>query len=269
MMKLLLTRIDQLRSQLSELNFFGENAIHQIETANQLIRDTTVQIEAFLVKNTFQSQEDEIFFFRHIKPSIYSLQLAYMKILKIELLRSSLSKKEFKIFLKQKLDFVQTHYLDYPEFVRYFNSTQTHDDARYFLRRNGIVLECFPHPYDTYNSTGYDIIAAYMLAYKILANHYDQTEKKQQTEATQSNISWTGDKVAFVELLSGLHLMGSLNMGSFDLKSLNQELGKLFNIDIKDFYGKRQEIKNRKGERFKYLRQMLDQLEHDFDEDLD
>jgi hypothetical protein len=108
-----------------------------------------------------------------------------------------------------------------------------------------------------------------MLAYKILANHYDQTEKKQQTEPTQSNISWTGDKVAFVELLSGLHLMGSLNMGSSDLKTLNNELGQLFNIDIKDLYGKRQEIKTRKGERFKFLRQMLDQLERDFDEDLD
>jgi hypothetical protein len=268
-MKLLLSKIDQLRSQLSGLNLFGEDAIHQIESANQLIRDTLIQIEAFMAKKEFKTNEEEIFFFRHIKPQIYSLQLAYMKILKIELLRPTYSKKEFKNFLKHKLDFVQAHYSDYPEFIRYYNSNQTYDDQRYFLRKNRIVLDCFPHFTDEYHSTGYDIVAAYMLAYKILVNHYDQTEKKQQAESTQSNISWTGDKVAFVELLSGLHLMGSLNMGSSDLKTLNNELGQLFNIDIKDLYGKRQEIKNRKGERFKFLHQMLDQLERDFDEDLD
>ncbi len=262
-------KVIQLRQHLSELDLFGADAIKQIESAIQLIRSTTIEIEAEIDNNDFASPEEEIHFFRYIKPPLYSLQIAYRKILKIELQRSSHSKKEFKNFLKQKLDFVQAHYIDYPEFIRYYNGNQTHNDSRYFLRENRIELDCFPHFYDDSHSTGYDVVAAYMLAYKFLLDHYDQSDKKVQLETIQSNISWTGDKVAFVELLSGLHLMGSLNMGKNDLKSLCSALGQVLNIDVKNVYEKRIEIRQRKGERFKYIRQMLEFLERDFDENIE
>lgn len=268
-MKLLPITIDQLRQQLSELNLNGPDSINQIESAIQLVRSTTFNIEKEIDNSDFESPEEEIFFFRHIKPPLYSLQIAYRKILKIELQRESHSKKEFKSFLKYKLDFIQAHYIDYPEFVRYYTSNQTHKDSHYFLRANRIELECFPHFYDSSHSTGYDVVAAYLLAYKFLMKHYDQSDKKVQNESLSSNVSWTGDKIAFVELLSGLHLMSSVNMGKLDLKTLSSTLGQVFNIDVKDVYRKRIEIRQRKGERFKYLRQMLDLLEREFDENFE
>ncbi len=259
----------QLRQQLSELNLFGEDAISQIEAAIQLIRTTTFTIEEEIDRNDFVSPEEEIHFFRHIKPPLYSLQIAYNKILKIELLRPSYSKKEFKSILKQKLDFIQAHYIDFPEFTRYYNSTSVDIDKRYFLRSNRIELDCFPHFYDGRNSTGYDVVAAYLLAYKFLIDHYDQSDKKVQIEPINSTTFWTDDKIAFVELISGIQIMSSVNMGKIDLKTLYLHLGPVFNIEVKDIYGKRNEIRARKGDKFKYLRQMLDALERDFDENLE
>lgn len=261
--------LDQLRLQLSGLNLFNDDAIAQIEKAIHLIRSTTILIEAEIVRKDFATPEEEIYFFRHIKPPLYSLQIAYCKILKIELLRSSYSKKDFKQFIKQKLDFIKAHYIDFPEFIQYYNLSATHNDERYFLRSNRIELDCFSHFFNDYHSTGYDVVAAYLLAYKFLIDHYDQSDKKVQIEPFTSNTSWTDDKIAFVELISGIQIMDSVNLGKIDLKTLISQLGSVFNIEIKDIYGKRNEIKARKGEKFKYIRQMLDALERDFEENFE
>jgi hypothetical protein len=268
-MKNIKPSIFQLRQELSGLNFFGDDAISQIQTALQLIRSTTSAIEAEIDGTDFASQEDEIYYFRHVKPPLYSLQIAYRKILKLELLRPSFSKKEFKSILKQKLDFIQGHYIDYPEFTRYYNSTLTEYDQRYFLKANCIDLDYFPLYYDYTNSTGYDLVAAYLLAYKFLIDHYDQSEKKSQIEMNQLNTSWSSDKLDYVELVSGIHIMASLNMGKDDLKTVNSQLCHMFNIEIKDFYGKRNEIKSRKGIKFRYIKEMFDRLEEHFDENLE
>lgn len=264
--------LDQLRHELSGLHLFGKEANVQIEHALELIKSATISIEKEIELSGFATPEEEIFFFRHVKPHLYSLQIAFTKLRKIELLRPAYDKKKFKSFVKQKLDFVQAHFIDYPEFTRYYNSVASNDDNRYFLRSNKIQLDCFPHLYNNTFSTGYDLIAAYLLAYQFLINHFNQVEKKTQIENNTSTISWASDKVAFVELVSGLHLMSSINssnMGKMDLKTLNSILGHVFNIDVKDVYGKRIEIKNRKGERFKYLRQMLDELERHFDDNFE
>lgn len=259
--------LDRLRQQLSELNFFNEDAITQIEKANLLIRKSIISIEAQIDQFDFASPDEEIHFFRHIKPQLYSLQIAFNKLLKIELLRPAYSKKEFKIILKQKLDFIKAHYIDFPEFTRYYNGTSTHDDTRYFLRSNRIELSCFPLLYDDRHSTGYDVVAAYMLAYKFLINHFEGNSPIIQSNSNNLKLSWSADKVAFVELFSGLKAIGAINEGNIGLKTLCVQLGQVLNIDVKDIYKKRGEIKERKGERFRFLRQMIDKLEKDFDED--
>jgi hypothetical protein len=254
---------------LSGLNLFGKDANEQIEFALERIKSTTFSIEDEIDRSSFRTPEDEIYFFRHIKPPLYSMHIAFSKLRKIELQRPACSKKKFKVLVKQKLDFIEAHYIDYPEFTRYYNSNSTYDDERYFLRSNKIQLDCFPHLYNDKFSTGYDLIAAYLLAYQFLIDHFDQNDKKAQSDVNNSNISWTADKIAFVELISGLQIMGSVNLGKNDLKTLCSQLGQALNIEVKDIYGKRNEIKERKGDRFKFIRQMLEALEQEFDENFE
>lgn len=261
--------LDALRQDLSGLHLFGKEANAQIDNALELIKSATISIEQDIDQRGFVTPEEEIFFFRYVKPPLYSLQIAFTNLRKIELLRPAFDKKKFKSLIKQNLDFIQAHYLDYPEFTRYYNSVSTHDDERYFMRSNRIQLDCFPHSYDDKFSTGYDLIAAYLLAYQFLIDHFDQNDKKVHADSSNSIIPWTADKVAFVELISGLHAVASINKGDMDLKTLCIELGHVFNVDVKDIYGKRSEIKERKGERFKFIRQMLDALERDFDENIE
>ena len=261
--------LDQLRQELSELNLFGKDANEQIEYALERIKSTTFSIEDEIDRSAFKTPEEEIFFFRHIKPPLYSLHIAFSKLRKIELQRPACSKKKFKGLVKQKLDFIQAHYIDYPEFTRYYNSSATYDDDRYFLRSNKIQLDCFPHLYNNKLSTGYDLIAAYLLAYQFLIDHFNQNDKKVDFVTNNSNISWSADKIAFVEIVSGLQAMAAINLGKNDLKTLCSQLGQALNVEVKDIYGKRNEIKERKGDRFKFIRQMLEALEQEFDENFE
>lgn len=260
------TTMDQLRLKLSELNLFTDEPIAEIEKAIHLIRLTTIIIEDDIGQNDFTSKEEEIHFFRHTKPPLYALHIAHSNILQIESMRSMYGKKDFKLYIKQKLDFIKAHYIDYPEFTSYYNRTSSHDDERYFLRENRIKVDCFPHLYNESNSTGYDVVAAYLLAYKLLIDHYYGSGQKLQPELRNSNFYWSADKVAVVELFSGLKAVAAVNGGDVDLKSLCALAGVALNVEIKDIYGKRSEIKDRKGERCRFLKQMIDALEKEFDE---
>jgi len=261
--------LDQLRQELSGLHLFGKEANGQIDHALRLIKSANIAIEKEIDRNGFASSEDEIFFFRHVKPPLYSFQIAFTKLRKIELLRPAFDKKKFKSLVKQNLDFIQAQYLDYPEFTRYYNSSSTHNDELYFLSSNRIQLDCFPHLYNDKFSTGYDLIAAYLLAYQFLINHFDQSEKNVQQEVVKSSIKWSLGKVDFVELISGLHAIASINKGEIDLKTLCSQLGQLMGVEVKDIYGTRNELKERKGEKFKLFRQIIDALEHDFDDNFE
>lgn len=261
--------VDELRQKLSGLDLFGVDVIKNIERAILLTRSTAMYIENKIIEKGFHSQEEEIRFFKLTKPPLFSYLIAFQTMLKIEQTRPQYGRKEFKDFVRQKLQFVKAHYIDYPEFSRYFISDRTDQDTRFFLRENRIELDCFPHTYDDRLSTGYDVIAAYLLAYQFLSEHYDKTLNRSQVDPTFSKLTWSADKIAFVELVSGLHAMGCINWGKNDLKTLTTELGQLLNIDIKDIYGKRAEIKERKGDRFRFLTQMSEKLNSDFDDNFD
>jgi hypothetical protein len=258
--------LDQLRQELSGLNLFGTDALMQIESALHLVNNAIDSIEIEIDQKGFATVEDEIYFFRNIRPELYALQIAYSELRKIELLRHFYNKKNFKNIIKQKLQFVQDHYIDYPEFTRYFNSKTTQDDKRYFIRSSGSTIDCIPLFSNSKNSTGYDVLASYILAHQLLVDHFNKKDQRIQNVSASSKVNWNMRKVDFVELVSGIYAMSSQNNSEIDLKTLCSVLGPVFNVEIRNVYGKRNEIKERKGERFKYIRQMLDILERDFDE---
>ncbi|MEY3498413.1 MAG: hypothetical protein RL308_82 [Bacteroidota bacterium] len=261
--------LDQLRQKLSGLNLFGPDALYQIEYALSQVKTAMEDIEADVALEGFNSSKDEIFFFRHVKPHVFAMHIFYTKLRKLELFRLSCNKKKFRGLVEKKLNFIQEHYLDYPEFTRYYNSSSTHDDECYFLRSSSIKLDCSSLFYNHKLSTGYDVLAAYLLAYQFLIEHFDQNDKKVPIDSSISTFSWSFKKVDFVELISGLHAIASVNKGEIDIKTLCVQLAPIFNIEIKDVYGKRNEIKERKGERFKFIRQMLDNLEREFDDNFE
>jgi hypothetical protein len=70
---------------------------------------------------------------------------------------------------------------------------------------------------------------------------------------SRANLKWTGSIVDWVELIYALHETESFNNGKISLKELFQQMGEMFDFEVKEFANYFMNIKNRKdGQRTKF-----------------
>jgi hypothetical protein len=62
------------------------------------------------------------------------------------------------------------------------------------------------------------------------------------------NLQWTGNVVEWVELIYALYAAGKINDGKTSLKELFQQMGEIFDFDVKEFAVYFMNIKNRTDE---------------------
>ncbi len=77
---------------------------------------------------------------------------------------------------------------------------------------------------------------------------------------------WTDQKSDLVELVRGVFEKGSVDRGKAQLKELMRGIGILFRVDLSNHANIFLSIRNRKGERAKYLKQIYDSLTDKMDE---
>jgi len=87
-------------------------------------------------------------------------------------------------------------------------------------------------------------------------------------ELTQNTkLKWTGSNVDWVELVYALHAVGYANDGKVSLTELFQEMGEVFDIEVKEFSRAFTNIKNRtKGDRTKFIDALKRELLRKIDE---
>jgi len=109
--------LNHLRAELSLLDQKNLNFFQKFEESIELIRTAKNSLNMDVRKNGFRSIEDEIHFFKHIKPGLISLLIFYSTCLAAESVRSTFSKKDFKVLIKRKLRFIKAHFIEFPEFI--------------------------------------------------------------------------------------------------------------------------------------------------------
>lgn len=72
--------------------------------------------------------------------------------------------------------------------------------------------------------------------------------------------TWTGSKVALIELLYALHTEGVFNNGASDLKDIAEYLEVVFDIDLGQYHRAFLEIRVRKSDQTKFLNSLKEKL---------
>jgi hypothetical protein len=76
-----------------------------------------------------------------------------------------------------------------------------------------------------------------------------------------SKLKWTGSIVEWVELIYALRFVKRINNGKITLKELFQQMGEIFDFEVKEFANYFMNIKNRTGgRRTKFMDLMNDAL---------
>jgi hypothetical protein len=81
-----------------------------------------------------------------------------------------------------------------------------------------------------------------------------QWQIRQQPAAQRGKLKWTGSVIEWVELIYALYTVKRINNGEITLKTLFQQMGEIFDFDVKEFANYFMNIKNRTdGRRTKFM----------------
>ena len=269
--------LTEFEAQLDMLENGEGDILFKAETGIVLVEKYIRKLQKQIIKKTFNSQTDEIYFFKHVKPQIFSKLIYYGKLFNIESKRPRVTNTAQIKYLKHQIDKLQTFFNDNLEFYNYYRRGAMSLDEHYFVRGNRdlrLPLESFHFLIDDEFSTCQDGTVATIMAYDMLIvylkREVDTLEKIIEIPENipmqkPSKLFWTGSKTELIELLYALHASGSINSGTVDIKELASHFEHFYNVDLGNYYHTFIEIRSRKTSRTKFLDRLIEVLNQRMD----
>jgi hypothetical protein len=130
---------------------------------------------------TFASEEEEIWFFKSLKPKFTSLIEYYTFVYHGLLFMPALAEDDMQAFWNKEKDKIKQFYSKNAAFCQYYKSGNTSLDQLYFLRSNAIdCLNCYNKLYDTDAQmvTTHGHLVSTLLAYDMYDAYLQQEAKK-------------------------------------------------------------------------------------------
>ena len=253
-----------LDNHLTFITLEIDSPIKLSEQAIVYILKSIEKLKKQIIKHGFKTQQEEIHFFKHIKPKILSKLIYYNKVYKIETNKPYGGEIILKKYLNTELERLKAFFDNNLEFYRYHRTDSTYLDYKYFIRGKHDVklnLDTFFFEADHRFTTSHDYKVAKILANDLiqlyLENQLIMIENKGTTEKTQRKpnikLMWTSPKVSLIELIYALHSEGVFNNGTADLKDIAEYFEFSFDIDLGQYRRTFHEIRARKVDRTKFL----------------
>ena len=270
--------ISEFEAKLETLESCHEDILFKAETGITQTEKCIKHLRKRVIEKGFFSIKEEIRFFKHIKPQIFSKLIYYVKLFNIESKRPRSSSKFQVKYLNHQINKLQLYFNDNLEFYHYYRRGATTLDEQYFVRGKSDLrssTESFHAFIDEQFSTCQDSTVATIIAFDMLIVYLKQEIEK--LEANKGNIKthimressklfWTGSKTELIELIYALDSSGAINSGTADIKQLASAFEHLFNIDLGHYYHTILEIRARKCSRTKFLDKLIDLLKQRFNE---
>ncbi|WP_291096884.1 MULTISPECIES: RteC domain-containing protein [unclassified Flavobacterium] len=204
------------------------------------------KLKQFLTINSFTDEEEEIQFFKHIKPKFTSNLIYYQGIHDIEsrIPEGSIKKniRYFQKHLKKLEQFLELN----SEFLRYYRIGNTGLDKQYFVR-NRFDIKNNPdmtfYDYDPVFTTSQGNKVATLLANKKLKAYIENKIKTLTSSLTNSannhensfNLVWTDTKTNAIEMIYGIHSSKSINNGKVTIKEIVRAFEFILKIELHDY----------------------------------
>lgn len=253
-----------VNEKLNQLEINETNFIERLKHSVELCKNAGLQLRRFAEENEFDSQEEEISFFKEMKPEIESLSFYYNYVLKIELAKPIGDKKNEELYYNKELQKVNEFFKDNSFLFQYYRSGSTYLDDKLFVRTNydTVIIPFYREGTDDLLSSACDYIIAKVLANEKLSKYLTDVlknlnENENKNFQTSTKLKWTDSKTGLIEWLYSLYVKGSFNHGQAELKEIAKAFEIVFDIDLGNYYRAFQEIRIRK-ERAKYIKECLE-----------
>lgn len=270
--------LSQIDSEVDEIDLYGydiiETSLSMVHRLQNILTDLRKELQSY----EFQSKEEEILFFKNLKPELLGRLLYFYKIFRIETQCPTGSNEAIRLYINKELDSLTYFFNRNLDFYQYYRSHSTMYDEYYFLRGKidfRLCTDSAQFDRDPQFSTGYDYKVAKILANEMLRIYLNKKLLKLENEAfireyqnikTKSSIRFTGKKAALIEIGYALVSSGDINHGNIEIKEFMNYLSAVFNIDLGGYYDAYIAMKERK-DRTSYLKKLIENLTKRMDED--
>lgn len=171
----MLNRIEKIYNDLSEqLNFIDlevDDIILRCEKCIDIIIKSIQKTKQIILKSGFSSEQEEIYFFKDLKPQFTSKLIYYNSIYRIETKKPSGSQKVLKKYYIKELGKLKSYFDTNLDFYKYYRTGSTFLDYKYFVRGKfdiKLSLDNYFFETDKRFSTSHDFKVAKILANDLL-----------------------------------------------------------------------------------------------------
>ena len=268
---------DKVFQNIQEVEKMECSMLHKSKLIVPRLEGAFEELKSFVSNYSFKDNDEEIFFFKEIKPQLFSQLMYYNEVYSIEIRMPAGSIECRKGYLEQIQSQIKFYFDMNLDFYQYHRSGSTHLDHIYFLRRKPCIQLPFDSSYferDCYFSTCYDFKMTKILTNEKLSAYLNiklakliQEDAEIDSSQDRSMLKWTEKKTALGEIIYGIDSLESVCLGNIDIKVLAKELGNLFDVDMSSIFQIYGDIRKRKVDRTEYLNRMIKALSRRMDED--
>lgn len=256
----------QLKDNLQEIGNNEHDEILKAEKAVGICSIALLDLREYVNHSVFKNKEEEIRFFKEIKPYVLGEYLYYSKLWEILIRQPVTSIRRRKRYLRRMIAEAQKFFNDNPEFYLYYRSGSTHLDDKYFSRmETNCPLNCQHFIFDPYFSTSHDYTLAAIKANEKIAAYcnteINQLRNKRNNRGIRTDMFWCLDKRDLMQIIYGIYYTDAVNKGDIHIKELVKGFESLFNIRLSGYYHTFYEITQLKKEPLAYLDLMKETLE--------
>ncbi len=280
-MKSLNSIVSEIRIMEDKISLETAHLIDEAYKMTLYLKELLHAAREHIIKEGFKNQEEEIEFFRDIKPQILGKLIYYNKIFRIETACPVKSGKMYHKFFMGQLQQLKLEFKEHicgSSFYRYYRSGRNDRDEEYFVRgkinyRDGLKSYVFEidHRFSTYYDSKAARIIANDLIYTYLISKINPEESRSSllhdAESTK-DIFWTDSKNALIELIYALYASGVISHGKIGIRKITLVFQVLFRIPLGDVHHSFHRMKDRAGARTSFLDHLKNSLEQYMDKGL-
>ena len=261
MLKFSIDLYAKMTQALEQVAMSSDNILQRSKLSYRLVEQILGELKEFIINYTFKDKDEEIKFFKEIKPMFLRELIYHMEVFQVEAWKPPVGREDEIAHYGLGARRVDFYLKRTNELYNYYRTGSTTNDELYFLRTEtapDLITPISLSDIDPKFSTVYSFTFAKMQAYELFSNYLHQCVYRlehpgmeQKKEESKKSL-WTDSKADLIELGYGIYARGSVNHGKADIKEIITALEIAFDTTVGNFWRTFQNLRIRKKNRTPY-----------------